>query len=452
MFIDLLPLAINITQITSHDERLKRFRVDDLLSFVQIRSFWYEYNPKLRLFVNLLSNVTASFSSSFRFESSLVRYPLALTIGTLYAFNPDGASKKVEEVSKNLDPQFARFIWNLPQNPFVKFMDTITNASVAVAKTIRFHVKHPPGEINVRLISANPLTFQLPNTPERNLTAFLSSKKLRQSQKNRTSSLPPVPSPELGFQSLNSTSLSEKNGKSHSVILHFHGGGFISMSPESHENYLRDWANIAKTVILSVDYRQAPEYKYPVALDDCWEVYSALIDGTLLGFFPSKIALAGDSAGGNLVSAVTLRALSLQKRVPDSIVLIYPAINLCKVITPSKLFNMNDPIVSFQFLSLCLDSYLTEDAKPQEDFLLSPFYAPEEYLKKFPTTYVMGASYDPLLDDYTAFVKKLRDLGKLVLFKVYDDLPHGFLNMAKMIPGARKPIEDSGLWLQWSVS
>jgi len=64
----------------------------------------------------------------------------------------------------------------------------------------------------------------------------------------------------------------------------------------------------------------------------------------------------------------------------------------------------------------------------------------------------MGMAYDPLLDDYVAFTKRLKALGKEVLFKLYEDLPHGVLNMVKILEGARRAIEDSGLWLRWSLS
>lgn len=84
-----------------------------------------------------------------------------------------------------------------------------------------------------------------------------------------------------------------------------------------------------------MDYKQSPEYKWPVAMNECFYVYEALVSG-FLGFIPKKITLVGDSAGGNLVAVTTLKAIANNIRIPDSAVLIYPALNLVKMATASR--------------------------------------------------------------------------------------------------------------------
>ena len=93
------------------------------------------------------------------------------------------------------------------------------------------------------------------------------------------------------------------------IILHIHGGGFISMSPDSHSYYCRVWANQLNIPVFSIDYRLAPAHPFPAANDDVWQVYHwiAKYAKRHLGLNVTKIILAGDSAGGNLALGLTLR-------------------------------------------------------------------------------------------------------------------------------------------------
>ena len=110
------------------------------------------------------------------------------------------------------------------------------------------------------------------------------------------------------------------------VLIHFHGGGFIAMSTRSHQVYLRKWAKHTNTVVFTVDYRLAPEFKYPYGFDDAWQAYYWIITQgeSQLGVKMRNVIVAGDSAGGNLALSVTLRAIRTHFRVPDGIVLGYP--------------------------------------------------------------------------------------------------------------------------------
>ena len=114
------------------------------------------------------------------------------------------------------------------------------------------------------------------------------------------------------------------------LIIHIHGGGFVAMSSSSHQNYTRIWANELGIPIFSIDYRLAPKWKFPCALVDCWQVYQWLIErgcqelGLNGGAPPKKVILVGDSAGGNLVAALTCLAIQRNYRIPDGIQLIYP--------------------------------------------------------------------------------------------------------------------------------
>ena len=110
-------------------------------------------------------------------------------------------------------------------------------------------------------------------------------------------------------------------------MLHIHGGGFVAMSSASHQNYTRVWANILDIPIFSVDYRLSPESAFPDALNDCWQVYYWLFEDAekVLGIKVNEIILAGDSAGGNLATALTLLCLKIGYKTPLCNLLSYPA-------------------------------------------------------------------------------------------------------------------------------
>jgi len=139
------------------------------------------------------------------------------------------------------------------------------------------------------------------------------------------------------------------------IIIHVHGGGFIAMSSGSHQIYTRKWAKNLHVPIFSIDYRLAPENKYPDAIDDVWQAYVWIVNYSYmhLGITPEKIILIGDSAGGNLCNAITMLAIQNNFRIPDELILCYPATNLAiDFVYPSLLYSLIDPMLNSQFLSI----------------------------------------------------------------------------------------------------
>lgn len=133
------------------------------------------------------------------------------------------------------------------------------------------------------------------------------------------------------------------------------------MSSFIHQAYTRVWANNLKVPIISVDYGKAPEYPFPAGLYDCFEAYmwTLYCYSQIYNADAHKIIVVGDSAGGNLACALTNLLISLQLRVPDGLVLVYPALNLnYKNYTPSLLTSLNDTILPHTFLKICLKAYL----------------------------------------------------------------------------------------------
>lgn len=153
-----------------------------------------------------------------------------------------------------------------------------------------------------------------------------------------------------------------------------------------------------------------------------------------LGFKPDKIVLVGDSAGGNLVAAVTNMAIERNFRVPDGLILCYPALSLDKFrFTPSLLLGIDDPILPYPFLKMCIESYVGDYSKypncdPKVNQYISPCLASDETLLKYPITRIMVASNDPLRDEAFRFTLRLAKFGVDVHLKEYMYMPHGYLN------------------------
>lgn len=229
------------------------------------------------------------------------------------------------------------------------------------------------------------------------------------------------------------------------LIIHFHGGGFISQSSAGHLVYLKEWAaDVPDAVILSVDYRWAPENPYPAALDDCLYAYQwALENAAAIGTRAERIVLTGDSAGGNLAVAVALKAQARGLRAADGIGLAYPALYVNVAWSPSRLLSFFDPLLPLSILDICLRAYVPEGERPHDNPFISPLVASPEALKALPPIAVIVGSLDPLLDDAVQFARNLQQQGRETdTLRVIESLPHGFLNMVQVSRQAR---EASGL-------
>ncbi len=181
------------------------------------------------------------------------------------------------------------------------------------------------------------------------------------------------------------------------------------MSSFSHSTYLRQWAIGTDVPIFSIDYRLAPEHPYPKALDDCWQAYFWIIKHAeeLFGLPPRKVILVGDSAGGNLILGITLRAIHTGFQRPDGLILCYPALNLSlNTFNPSHLISLEDLILPYSFLKICLQLYVAE-GDPDTDPFLSPILISDEDLRHFPPVRIMIAGKDPLRDDSFKFALRL---------------------------------------------
>ena len=233
------------------------------------------------------------------------------------------------------------------------------------------------------------------------------------------------------------------------LILHFHGGGFIAMSSYSHQDYSRQWARQTGLPILSVDYRLAPAFPYPTGVNDCWAAYVWACEHShaVLGAPPHRIVVTGDSAGGGLTASVTLRAIRDGYRVPDGVLMSYPALNLYRyAMLPSRVLAFKDAILPFAFLDLVIRAYIPEHLilSAKEDPLLSPAHAPDDWLARFPPAFIGAGDVDPLYHDSIQFAHRLHRLRRPFGLSVYHGFPHGYLSFSALIKQAKKIIVETG--------
>lgn len=223
------------------------------------------------------------------------------------------------------------------------------------------------------------------------------------------------------------------------------------MSSGSHQCYTRMWAKDLKIPIFSIDYRLSPENQFPDALNDVWQVYYWIVKNCQvhLGFEPDKIIVVGDSAGGNLALSLSIMAVQRKFRVPDGIILCYPALSLSKYrFTPSLLIAIDDQMLPYPFLKMCLESYIGDflinpACDPELNPYISPVLASSETLSQLPAVRIMVAANDPLRDESFTLTYKLAKLEKDVKLKEYLYMPHGYLNYNAHLLGMREECNEA---------
>lgn len=224
-------------------------------------------------------------------------------------------------------------------------------------------------------------------------------------------------------------SMKEEYAKKHPapVMLFFHGGGWVT---ESVENYDRVCARMAQStghIVVSVEYRLAPEYRFPTALLDCYAAARALYTGLLpLSVSADQITVTGDSAGGNLAAAVALMARDRGEFTIKRQILIYPALNNCYTEEspyPSVQENGSGYLLTAVKMEDYLNLYQSSPADRQ-----NPYFAPllEQDLRNMPRTLVLTAEFDPLRDEGEAYARRLEKAGNDVELHRIPEALHGF--------------------------
>lgn len=225
------------------------------------------------------------------------------------------------------------------------------------------------------------------------------------------------------------------------LLIFFHGGGFCVGDLASYDVLCRELANAAGCAVLSVDYRLAPEHPFPAAVHDAVFAFEwAVANASLLGIDPLRIALAGDSAGGNLalVAALTQRdqPACAGGVLPCFLGLIYPCTEIHSQ-RRSRIDYAQGYFLDLETLEWFFERYLPEGGA--EDWRASPMHASS--LAGLPPMWVLGAEYDPLVDDCRAFAARVRAEGGVVEYCEAPGVLHGFLTLGKRFPEAGRYVD-----------
>lgn len=229
------------------------------------------------------------------------------------------------------------------------------------------------------------------------------------------------------------------------MLVYFHGGGWVIGSIETHDPLCRLLTNAAGCITVSVDYRLAPEHRFPAALDDAFAAAAwAAANATILGGQNDLIAVGGDSAGGNLATGVA--RMARDKGTPPILyqLLIYPGTDW-GLDRPSYVENGEGYFLTKNAVAWFWSQYV-EDEADRTDPRASPLRA--EDLSNLPPALVVTAEFDPLRDEGEAYALRLQEAGVAVDAIRYDGMIHGFFQMTGVLGEARMAVDAAGAKLR----
>lgn len=216
-------------------------------------------------------------------------------------------------------------------------------------------------------------------------------------------------------------------GHSYAVLLFFHGGGWVTDSVENYDRVCSQMAQSTGQIVVSVEYRLAPEYPFPTGLMDCYAAAKALYTNRfILNTEPEKITIVGDSAGGNLAAAVSLMARDKGEFMPDRQILIYPALNNCYT-EESPYLSVKENGEDYLLTAVKMENYISLYQRSPED-RENPYFSPlqEKNLKNLPDTLILTAEFDPLRDEGEEYARRLKEAGNYVELHRIPGALHGF--------------------------
>ena len=228
------------------------------------------------------------------------------------------------------------------------------------------------------------------------------------------------------------------------VLLYLHGGGFTIGSSATHDTLCRELARLAGCAVLSLDYRLAPEHRFPTASNDAWDALAWLArHAGELGLDGARLAVGGDSAGGTLaaVNAILARDAGLPLALQ---VLFYPGCAAHQD-TPSHTRFAHGPILDAAAIDWFFNHYVSDRAE-REDWRFAPLLAPD--VEGVAPAWIGLAECDPLVDEGIDYADKLRLAGVPVQLEIYRGVAHEFIKMGRAIPEARTAHADAAAALR----
>ena len=214
------------------------------------------------------------------------------------------------------------------------------------------------------------------------------------------------------------------------VIVYFHGGGFVFGGLNSHADVCKELCQRTEAIVVSVDYRLAPEHKFPAAVNDAFTaVHWVAQKAETFGGDSARIAVAGDSAGANLAAVTAIRCRDENGPELCFQLLVYPCIHVGGSY-PSREENAEGYFLTSEGLAWLYEQYLA-NSTDGENPLVSPMLSSS--LANLPPAMIITAEYDPLRDEGEAFAQRLADAGTRVICKRFDGAIHGFFGASTAI-------------------
>jgi acetyl esterase/lipase len=224
-------------------------------------------------------------------------------------------------------------------------------------------------------------------------------------------------------------------------LVFFHGGGWVIGDLESHDAMCRHLANASGCAIVSVDYRLAPEHKFPAAVEDCFAATAwVAAAGAALGIDSGRLAVGGDSAGGNLAAVVSLLARDRGAPPLRYQMLLYPPVDFAGRHESHSRF-AEGYLLTRATMRWFSEQYL-RGPEDVANWWASPLHAGD--LAGLPPAFVLTTGFDPLCDEGIAYAGRLREQGVAVRHRHVPDQIHGFLLMGKIIGAARSELDRAG--------
>ncbi|MFX0167578.1 MAG: alpha/beta hydrolase [Candidatus Hodarchaeota archaeon] len=246
---------------------------------------------------------------------------------------------------------------------------------------------------------------------------------------------------EITVNGISSVWITSPNALKDHVVLYLHGGGYISGSINSHKDLGARISLASESRVLLIEYRLAPEYPYPAALEDAVAAYKWLID--IEGINPKKIIIGGESAGGGLTAATLLKLRDLDISLPVAAFLLSPWTDLEMTGDSFRKNKRLDPVINASEAYFFADLYLG-DNDPKNPYI-SPLYGD---LKELPPLLIQVGSAEIILDDSTRFAEMAKVAGVEVTLEVWEDMVHGFHLFAAITPEGQQAIEKIGEFIQ----
>jgi acetyl esterase len=253
----------------------------------------------------------------------------------------------------------------------------------------------------------------------------------------------PAPHGAIPARIYTPNTLRKTNGVAPCLVF-FHGGGWVIGNLDSHDVVCRKLAHEGELIVISVDYRLAPEHKFPAAVDDAIAATKWIAaNAKQLGIDASRLIVGGDSAGGNLAAVVSLAARDGGPKIAGQ-VLIYPATDFAMK-QPSHREPETSVLLTHTVIPWFCDHYLSGPADI-DNWKASPARAAT--LAGLPPAYVLTAGADPLRDEGDEYAKRLKEAGVSVTYKHFPGQFHGFFTMGKLLNQANVAAAEIGTWLK----